>query len=191
MNTLVRITHLEMLSRDALRPARRIPEDVLLLRAGIPSPELARFLYTAVGGDWYWRERLSWSYAKWLSWLSRPEVELWLALASGTPAGYFELEGGGEGMGPGGNSVQITYFGLLPGFTGRGIGGYLLTHAVDRAWQLAPGIRRVWVHTCSLDHRNALPNYQARGFTTFRQEEHQVELPEQPPGPWPGAERPR
>jgi GNAT superfamily N-acetyltransferase len=185
MKTLVRTTHLEMLSRSSLRPALALPADLLLLRAGIPSPELGRFLYTAVGGDWYWRERLSWSYPRWLTWLSRPEIETWMALESGTPAGYFELEAQPEG------SVEITYFGLLPQFAGKGIGGYLLTQAVDRAWQLRPSIRRVWVHTCSLDHSRALPNYLARGFTIFKEEEYQVELPGEPLGPWPGAERPR
>jgi GNAT superfamily N-acetyltransferase len=181
----VRITHLEMRSSEALRAPPRLPSDILLLRASVPSPELGRFLYTAVGGDWYWRDRLPWTYPQWLEWLSRPEVETWVAYESGTPAGYFELESQ-----PGGN-VQITYFGLLPRFTGRGIGGYLLTQAVARAWSLQSEVRRVWVVTCSLDHAGALPNYLARGFQVFKQEEHTMELPEQPPGPWPGAHRPR
>ena len=181
----VRIIHLEMLAPGALRPPSRIPSEVLLLRATIPSPELGRFLYTAVGGDWYWRERLSWTHSRWLAWLSRPEVETWVAYQSGTPAGYFELEAQPEGH------VQITYFGLLPGFIGRGLGGYLLTQAIERAWQVKPGVRRVWVHTCTLDHQDALANYTARGFEVFREEEHAVELPDEPPGPWPGAERPR
>ena len=185
MLTVVRTTHLEMRSPGELKPATRIPGELLLLRAGVPSPELARFLYTAVGGDWYWRERLSWSYDRWLVWLSRPEVELWVAYERGTPAGYFELEAQSEG------NVEIGYFGLLPGFAGKGIGGYLLTQAVDRAWRLRPSVRRVSVHTCTLDHAAALPNYLARGFTICREEEHTVDLPDQPPGPWPGAERPR
>ena len=176
----MRITHLEMRSPDALRPSSRVPRDVLLLRAGIPSPELGRFLYTAVGGDWYWRERLTWSYDHWRQWLSRPEVETWVAYQSGTPAGYFELLAGEA-------DVQITYFGLLPGFIGQGIGGYLLTQAVERAWRVRPEVRRVWVHTCTLDHPGALPNYLARGFEVFREEEHTVDLPETPSGPWPGA----
>ena len=185
MKAVVRTTHLEMLAPAALRPARRVPPDLLLLRATVPSPEFGRFLYSAVGGDWYWRERLEWSWQRWMDWLSRPEVETWVAYERGTPAGYFELVAHPD------QSVQLTYFGLLPSFAGRGIGGYLLTQAVDRAWQLRTGVRRVWVHTCTLDHRAALPNYLARGFTIFKEEEHSVELPETPPGPWPGAERPR
>jgi GNAT superfamily N-acetyltransferase len=185
MRTVVRTTYLEMAAPAALRPATLVPAEVLLLHASIPSPEFARFLYTAVGGDWYWRERLTWNYEKWHSWLARPEVETWVAYASGTPAGYFELESRLEG------EVQITYFGLLPRFAGRGLGGYLLTQAVARAWQLQPVVRRVWVHTCSLDHAAALPNYLARGFRVFKEEEQLVELPEAPDGPWPGAGRPR
>lgn len=181
----VRTTHLEMRSPDALRPSERVPPDLLLLRASIPSPELARFLYTAVGGDWFWRERLTWTYSRWHAWLSRPGVETWVVYEAGSPAGYFELEAQPEG------NVEITYFGLLPAFAGKGIGGYLLTQAVERAWRLTADVRRVWVHTCSLDHQAALPNYLARGFTAFKEETHRVELPEQPPGPWPGAERSR
>jgi len=174
-----------MRSPAALRGSAAAPADVLLLRAGVPSPELGRFLYTAVGGDWYWRDRLRWTYQNWLTWLSRPEVETWVAYESGTPAGYFELE-----LQPGA-TVEISYFGLLPGFVGRGLGGYLLTQAATRAWQLRPEVTRVRVHTCTLDHAGALPNYLARGFTVFDVEEYSVELPDIPPGPWPGAERPR
>ena len=182
--TQVRVTHLEMASPGELLPSLRVPDDVLLLRASIPSPELGRFLYTAVGGDWYWRERLSWSWQQWLVWLSRPEIETWVVYEKGSPAGYFELECQADAV------VQITYFGLLPRFTGRGLGGYLLTQAIQRAWTLRPAVRRVWVHTCTLDHAGALPNYLARGFRIFKQEDLEVELPDRPPGPWPGAERP-
>ena len=118
--TRVRTTHLELRSLDGLRPKAGVPPDVLLLRAAHPSPELSRFLYTAVGGDWHWSDRLSWTWTEWMEWLSRPEVETWVAYQAGTPAGYFELEA------QEGGSVEIAYFGLLPGFAGRGLGGYLL-----------------------------------------------------------------
>ncbi len=185
MNTTVRITYLEMRSRDQLRRSERTPRDVLLLKASVPSPELGRFLYTSVGGDWYWRERLGWTWRRWHDWLARPEVETWVAYQRGTPAGYFELEAQPAG------SSQITYFGLFPAFIGQGLGGYLLTQAIERAWQMQPDVGRVWVHTCSLDHQGALPNYLARGFRVFKEEDHPVSLPDTPPGPWPGAERPR
>lgn len=181
MRRVVRTTHLEMLSPSALRPSLRVPADVLLLMAGVASPELGRFLYSAVGGEWYWLDRLSWSYREWMDWSSRPEVETWMALRRGSPAGYFELE-----VQPGDN-VEITCLGLLPQFTGQGLGGYLLTQASERAWHVRPDVKRVWVHTCTLDHPGALANYLARGFRVFKDEERSVDLPDQPPGPWPEA----
>jgi hypothetical protein len=66
----------------------------------------------------------------------------------------------------------------------------LLTEAVEHAWRIQPDVERVWVHTCSLDHPSALPNYLARGFTIFNEETTVLNLPDTPPGPWPGAKGP-
>ncbi len=180
--TAVRVTYLEMRSQPAR--SAQAPAHTLLLRAEEPSPELGRFLYTAVGGSWYWRDRLEWTWDEWLERLSKPEVETWVLSCRGTPAGYYELEAQPKG------NAQIIYFGLLPSFVGRRLGGYLLASAVSRAWEMGPKIERVWVHTCSLDHPAALPNYLARGFTIYAEEEITMSLPEAPPGPWPGAGHP-
>lgn len=173
--------YLEMLSPADLRPARRDGADLEVKRSLVPCPELNRFLYSAVGGDWYWVDRLGWTYAQWLAYLDRPELETWVGYSAGTPAGYFELE-----EQEGGN-IELAYFGLLPQFVGKGLGGRLLTAAIQRAWEKQP--RRVWVHTCSLDHPSALANYLARGFQVYREEAAFKELPAQSPGPWPGAQR--
>jgi GNAT superfamily N-acetyltransferase len=98
---------------------------------------------------------------------------------SGTPAGYFELERQAKG------TVEIAYFGLLPGFIGKGLGAYLLTFATRSAWDM--GAARVWVHTCDLDHPRALANYQARGFRIFHVESKVEQLPDSPLEVWPGA----
>ncbi|MFC3988057.1 GNAT family N-acetyltransferase [Actinoplanes siamensis] len=150
-------------------------------RAHLPSPELSRFLYTAVGGDWFWTDRLGWTWQQWQDHLDRPGIQTWVAYVRGTPAGYAELDGTRPG------EVEIGYFGLLPQFTGRRIGGHLLTVALRRAWSLADGITRVWVHTCSLDGPAALANYQARGMRIYRTGTNTVTLPARTPGPWPGA----
>jgi GNAT superfamily N-acetyltransferase len=171
--------HLEMTDPADLVRAAAAPADLVLTRAEIPSPALNRFLYTAVGGDWYWLQRLPWSHEQWMRYLERDGVETWVAYVAGTPAGYFELEAQERG------NVEIAYFGLLPRFIGRGLGGALLTATVERAW--AMGARRVWVHTCSLDHPSALPAYQARGFRVFDVVHTEEDLPERSPGPWPGA----
>lgn len=177
----VTIFHLEMTDPAQLVPSRRVPEDVELRQATVPSPEFNRFLYASVGGDWYWVDRLGWSYDHWLSYLDRPELETWVVYAGGSPAGYVELERQPH------NNVEIAYFGLLPRFVGRGIGGYFLYKAIARGWEM--DAQRVWVHTCTLDHPNALANYQARGLRLFFQEDKVVVLPDTPPGPWPGARR--
>jgi GNAT superfamily N-acetyltransferase len=153
--------------------------EVHIERADFPSPELSRFLYTAVGGQWYWIDRLSWDFARWLAYLDRPAVETLVLYVAGTPAGYVELEVQED------DNVEVAYFGLLPRFIGMRLGGYLLSAGVQRAWQ--HGARRVWVHTCSLDGPNALANYHSRGFRVYHQKTDWLLLPATTPGPWPGA----
>lgn len=179
---------LEMLDPADLRPASRPDRDLLLIRSEIPSPELARFLYTAVGGDWYWYDQLDWTYERWQNVLERPGMEIWMLLERGTPAGHFVLKGDGEG------TVEILYFGLLPTFIGQGLGGYLLTEAIRASWSLGErweeftATTRVWVHTCSLDGQPAaLNNYKSRGFKLFKTTTAIEHITPDPPGPWPGA----
>lgn len=177
---------LEQTSPDALVPAPEPAGDVRIVRSEVPSPEFSRFLYTAVGGDIRWIDRLTLTYAQWQERLERPGTETWVAYDRGTPAGYVELQAQDDG------SVEIVYFGLAPAFRGRRIGGHLLSYATARAWDLAerwPGLaptKRVWLHTCSKDGEHAMANYQRRGFRLF-----DTKVEEEPdvgtPGPWPGA----
>src|SRR5262249_51169202 len=145
----------------------------------LPLPELNRFFYTAVGGDWFWIDRLGWTYQDWLNYVNRAELQTWMVTVGGVPAGYFELEAQPE------SNFEIVYFGLLPAFAGQGLGGWALTRAVEEGW--ANGARRVRVHTCDLDGRAALPDYLARGFREFKRESKHEDLPPRSPGPWPGA----
>ncbi|MFI1171596.1 GNAT family N-acetyltransferase [Streptomyces melanogenes] len=186
MNIPVTTWSLEQTSPADLRPAAEPTEDLRIVRAEVPSPEFSRFLYTAVGGDIHWIDRLSWSYAQWQEFLARPGVETWVAYENGTPAGYVELEAQDEG------AVEIVYFGLIPAFRGRRIGGHLLSYGLARAWDLADrwpnrdATKRVWLHTCSLDGEHAMDNYVRRGFRLFDTKvEEQAEVAT--PGPWPGA----
>jgi GNAT superfamily N-acetyltransferase len=172
-------TYLEMRRRDQLVRAAKTGLEVR--EANAPCPELNRFLYTAIGGDWYWIDRLSWSYGRWLDYLREPAVRTWIGLVGGNPVGYFELDARA------GEDVEIAYFGLLPRFQGRGFGGHLLTCAVEEAWGMTGDGGRVWVHTCTLDAPSALPNYERRGFRRYKTETAVQELPAGPPGPWPSA----
>ncbi|MFJ3492916.1 GNAT family N-acetyltransferase [Streptomyces sp. NPDC086091] len=177
---------LEQTSPGDLLPAAAPEGDVRIARAEVPSPEFSRFLYASVGGDIRWTDRLGWPYARWSEHLGRPGVETWVAYERGTPAGYVELEPQDDGV------VEIVYFGLVPAFRGRGIGGHLLSYGAARAWDLAerwpglPGTKRVWLHTCSKDGPHAMANYQRRGFTLFDTKVEEETL-RGTPGPWPGA----
>ncbi len=179
MATSVTVTHMEMKSPSALRPKRLDRPGLVTVKISRPMPELNRFFYSAVGGAWYWIDRLGWTYADWLKYLDRPEMATWMITEHGTPAGYFELEKQSD------DDVEIVYFGLLPQFLEAGIGGWALTECVEKAW--AMGAQRVWVHTCNLDHPRAIANYLARGFQVFKTETKSEELPAKPRGPWQGA----
>lgn len=187
---LVTTTYLEQTSPTDLIPAKPPARPARITRVDELSPEFSRFLYTAVGGDWYWLERLSWSLGDWTAWLSRPGSETWVSWWQGTPVGYVELD---AQPGPHSTQVELAYFGLLPRFLGRGLGGQLLTEGLTNAWSLAdrwpdlPPVDRVWVHTCTLDGEHALPNYEARGLRPYRTSRSEQLLPDTRPGPWPGA----
>lgn len=179
MKVEVTTWYLEMRDPQQLCPKWITHSDLVIQPIRHPCPEFSRFLYTSVGGRWYWCDRLSWTYDQWLTFLNRPTVETWVAYVAGTPAGYIELEAQGD------TGVEIVYFGLLPQFTGLGLGGHLLTVGTQRAWDM--GGHRVWVHTCTLDGPHALNNYKARGFQLYDTRIATEVVPDQPPGPWPGA----
>ena len=161
-------TYLELRSPDDLRPSRVHDARVHFVRhEHCPLGEYLR-LYRDVGAEWQWRDRLRWTPEQLAALLESPNVAVWECVVDGESAGYFELARHDEG------SVEIVYFGLMARFIGRGIGGAMLTRAVEEAW--AFGANRVWLHTCTLDSPNALPNYRARGFTEFGVERYVAEL---------------
>ncbi len=162
-------TYLEMRSPGDLRPTATTPDPPRLERVeGCPG-SFFRYLYAEVGRAYHWTDRLAWTDDQVRAHLLDPAVSLWLLTSGAAPAGYFELRVHDD------RSVEIAYFGLLPEFVGRGWGGHLLTQAVETAWGMKP--ERVWLHTCTLDHPAALPNYLKRGFRPFREEVYRTELP--------------
>ena len=152
-------TYLELDDPGKLRPAARPPIDGLDISRVEPADgAISRWSYLNVGEPHNWTDHAKWSEAQWQSWAER--VETWVAAVAGERAGYYELR-------PHDGSVELAYFGLLPEFQGRRLGGYLLTHALERGLAMAP---RVWVHTNTQDAPAALPNYEARGLRPFRTE---------------------
>ena len=156
MTTTKTTTILEMRSPADLKPRRVDRPDLRVLRVVTPLPAFNKFLHTLVGARYRWGGREGWTEEDWIEYAQRETVETWVAYLEGTPAGYYELELNPEG------DVHMWNFGLLPPLVGQGLGGHLLTVAVERAW--AMGANRVWLSTCSHDHPHAIPNYLARGF---------------------------
>jgi GNAT superfamily N-acetyltransferase len=158
----VTIVYLEMWARPA--PWQRPPPraDVQVMHAERPSVSFYRYLYDHVGGPWLWYERRLMSDDRLRAIVQDPAVHVHVLQVAGVPAGYAELDCRTAG------EIELAYFGLLPEFIGQGLGAYFLAWAVNRAWDLSP--RRVWVHTCSLDHRRALDCYRDAGFSEYARE---------------------
>ena len=158
----VLVTYLEMHSAAELRPKRCSDPAFQVQEARIKQWPVNRFFYSFVGGPWAWWEKLSWSDEQWRAYAENDRLRTWIATYAGSPAGYFELRRDEA------DGIEINYFGLAPAFLGRGLGGPLLTIALEEAWATQP--KRVWVHTCTLGHPAALANYQARGMKIYRTE---------------------
>lgn len=137
----------------------------------VPCPvPLYRQLYADVGSAWHWRDRMAWSDETLAAHLTRDEVRLWVLRDAAGNGGFFELVKDPEG------AVEIAYFGLVPAYHGRGLGKAMLERAIAEAlrWEATS----VWLHTCTLDAPQALPNYLARGFVPFRRETYETTLPD-------------
>jgi len=165
-------THLEMRARSALRPAVPPPGEHSLERERLSGPDY-RALYLAVGDAYLWRDRLVLEDDELDAYFASPNVQLWILRVAGDIAGYFELQRHDDGR------VEIVYFGLVARYFGRGLGGWMLTRAVEEAF--AFGATNLTLHTCTLDSPRALPNYLARGFVVAREEKYEVEPQSRPP----------
>ena len=140
-----------------------INENKYLVKKIKPDFQLNKFFYKQVGKNHRWIDRLSWSDKKWINYISNRNLETYIISEFDELVGFFELL-----YNPGLEETEISYFGLLEEYIGKGIGGYALSVAIKKSFE--KNIRRVWLHTCTLDHPNALKNYIARGMTVFKKE---------------------
>lgn len=157
------MTYVEMTSPGQLVPVAPVPG--LTLEPLDDGSPLIPGILARIGADYGWKSA-SRTEQEWAVWFTgHPGRAFWLLLVEGDPAGMvtYDLHPGGE--------AEIVTFGLLPEFVGKGLGGFALTLAVQQAWALTPSVNRVWLHTSSFDHPHALPNYQRRGFRTYKTEE--------------------
>lgn len=162
-------TYLELQNSAQFKAAFGDFPGVTIAREPNPTPELYRMCYRTVGEAFHWRDRWDWTDQEITAHLADPAIQLYVATReNGALAGFYELR-----RVPEDHSVEIAYFGIVAAEFGRGLGKHLLSSAVRDAWALGP--KRVWLHTCTLDHPNALPNYIARGFTPYRTETYEVD----------------
>ena len=167
--TQKRTTYLEMNDPAELRPKRVEVAGLEIWQVLAAAPEFSWFLHEAVGADFNWGGREDWGRDEWLVYLDRPELETWVAYVDGAPAGFCDLDKQADG------GVEIKNLGLLARHFGQGLGGHLVTEAVERAWSI--GANRVWLHTCTHDHEHALANYLARGFKIVKEIEEPTNRP--------------
>ena len=126
--------------------------------------ELNKFFYKQIGKDHFWRDRLVWTDKEWRKYISNKNFETWIMKKGNELVGYYEREYHGDK-----NEVELINMGVLMEFRGKKLGSNLLTHVLKKARE--EKVSRVWVHTCSLDHQNALKNYKSRNFKIFREEQ--------------------
>ena len=163
----ITVTYLEM-HEPPVRPPAPTPglAKLALMRAEEPTLSFYRYLYGAVGKALNWTDRLVLGDDDLRAIIHDPLVEIYVLYLGGVPAGYVELDRRVEG------EIELTYLGLSPEFTGRGLGRYLLDWAIHRAWSHGP--ERLWLHTCDLDDPRALPLYQRAGFVAYDQKIEKV-----------------
>tara|TARA_B110000008_G_scaffold227747_1_gene229656 strand:+ start:33 stop:536 length:504 start_codon:yes stop_codon:yes gene_type:complete len=125
--------------------------------------QLNKFFYKNIGKKHKWIDRLVWTESQWIDYVSNRNVKTYVFKFKDDLAGFFELISHDEKK-----EVEIAYFGLLEEFQNKKLGSYLLSQAIRKSFK--ENINRVWVHTCSLDHKNALNNYISRGMKIFKTE---------------------
>ena len=129
--------------------------------------QLNKFFYKNIGKKHMWVDRLVWLESKWIDYVSDKKVKTYVFKYKNDLAGFFELIFHSEKK-----EVEIAYFGLLEEFQNKKLGSYLLSKAIQKSFK--ENTNRVWVHTCSLDHKNALNNYLARGMKIFKTEKIRI-----------------
>ena len=126
--------------------------------------EINKYFYKQIGVDHYWRDRLVWSDSEWKKYVKNKNLETWIMKKERELVGFYEAE-----FHPTSNEVELINMGILKDYRGKKLGSKLLSHIIVNSFKKKP--KRIWVHTCSLDHKYALQNYKNRGFILFKEEE--------------------
>ena len=155
--------YLEIKSPDDLNEVLAPNSDYSLNLVDKKDFQLNKFFYKQIGKNYQWTDRLIWTNQNWISYTSKKNLSTFVLNNNENIVGYFELIFYKDTK-----EVEIAYFGILEEYFGKKLGGFLLSEAIKQSFLL--DIKRIWVHTCSLDHQNALQNYLSRGMKIFKSE---------------------
>ena len=159
----IKRSYLEINSLKDLKEVKQPSENYSLNLLEPINFQLNKFFYKNIGKKHKWIDRLAWTESQWIDYVSSEKIKTYIFKNGDDLAGFFELIFCSEKK-----EVEIAYFGLLEEYQNKKIGSYLLSEAIKKSFE--KNINRVWVHTCSLDHKNALNNYIARGMKIFKSE---------------------
>ena len=163
MTEEVKRNYLEINSLEDLKEGNKPSEGYSLSSIDSTNFQLNKFFYKNIGKNHKWVDRLTWSEEKWINYVSNESVRSYVFKFNDDLVGFFELIFHREK-----NEIEIAYFGILEEYQNKKLGSYLLSEAIKKSFENE--INRVWVHTCSLDHKNALNNYISRGMKIFKTE---------------------
>tara|TARA_Y100001936_G_scaffold176512_1_gene173163 strand:+ start:45 stop:548 length:504 start_codon:yes stop_codon:yes gene_type:complete len=159
----IKRNYLEINSIQDLRETEKPSEHYSLNLIDPINFQLNKFFYKNIGKNHKWIDRLVWSEEKWIKYLSNEKVKTYVLKYKNDLVGFFELIIHRDNL-----EVEIAYFGLLEEYQNKKLGSYLLSEAIKKSFEF--NIKRIWLHTCSLDHKNALNNYISRGMKIFKTE---------------------
>ena len=163
MSSEVKRNYLEINSLHDLKEVEQPTEDYKVNLIEPTNFQLNKFFYKTIGKNHNWIDRLSWSEEKWINYASSKNVNSYVLKHKDDLVGFFELI-----FHPENSETEIAYFGILEEYQNKKLGSFLLSEAIKKSF--VNNTKRVWVHTCSLDHKNALSNYISRGMKIFKTE---------------------
>ena len=160
INKIIR-NYLEIKSLKELNEIINNDKNFLIRKLESNDFQLNKFFYKQIGKKYHWTDRLQWSDQKWIDYVSYKKLYTFILQYNEDLVGYFELIHRDDK-----NEIEIAYFGILEKYYGKKIGGFLLSEAIKESFLFK--VNRVWLHTCTLDHKNALQNYISRGMKVFK-----------------------
>ena len=155
--------YLELKSLKDFKEVKKPSKDYSVELVNPKDFQLNKFFYKKIGKNCQWTDRLVWTNLEWTKYISNENLSTYILKNNDQIAGYFEII-----LNKDTKEAEIAYFGILEEYFGKKLGGYLLSEAIKISFNT--GCLRVWVHTCSLDHKNALKNYLSRGMKVFKTE---------------------